>query len=285
MKGLIGVLILALFSQCKVFDNEVLVAGYVYIPGYRVETKADGSQGDSTSRISDVWVYTNGNIEGTFGFPALVPIQKNGNVEIAVDAGILKSGQANERMPYTLMTREYFPVNLKPNQVDTIFPVFKYVERNTYKLIEDFDQVGFRFSKYYTNPGDTIVYVSSGDSARTPGKNSGMILLSDSTTLFRLISNDAYSLNGTSPAFLELDYNTDITLYIGLVANTSTGNKVIPLYYAYPATGWRKVYIDLGLDIASLPSGTQYKIFIDVLRTQGSPRPRIILDNIKLIEG
>lgn len=285
MKGLIGVLILALFSQCKVFDNEVLVAGYVYIPGYRVETKADGSQGDSTSRISDVWVYTNGNIEGTFGFPALVPIQKNGSAEIAVDAGILKSGQANERMPYTLMTREYFPVNLKPNQVDTIFPVFKYVERNTYKLIEDFDQVGFRFSKYYTNPGDTIVYVSSGDSARTPGKNSGMILLSDSTTLFRLISNDAYSLNGTSPAFLELDYNTDITLYIGLVANTSTGNKVIPLYYAYPATGWRKVYIDLGLDIASLPSGTQYKIFIDVLRTQGSPRPRIILDNIKLIEG
>lgn len=276
---------MVLFSQCKVFDNEVTVAGYVYIPGYRVETKSDGSQGDSTSRLTDVWVYTDGNIEGTFGFPALVPIQKNGTVEIGVDAGILKTGQVNERIPYTLMTREYFSVNLKPNKVDTIFPVFKYLERNTYKLIEDFDQVGFRFSKYYTNPGDTIIYVSSGDSARSPGRNSGMILLSDSTTLFRLISNDAYTLNGSSPAFLELDYNTDITLYIGMVANTSTGNKVIPLYYAYPATGWRKVYIDLSLDIAPLPSGTQYKIFIDVLRTQGAPRPRIILDNIKLIEG
>jgi hypothetical protein len=280
------VLFAGLFSQCKVFDNEVLVPGYVYIPGYKFVTNADGSQGDSTSKITEAWVYTQGNLEGSFGFPALIPIQRNGTYEIGLDAGVQRSGQFSERKPNLLITREYFTVNLKPNTVDTIFPVFKYVTGTKFLMIEDFDNVGFRFTKYYSNPGDTIIAVNSGDSARTTGRNSGMIKLSDSTTLFRMISTDAYRLTGLNiPAMLEFDYNTDITLYIGLVANTATGNEVIPLYYAYPNKTWNKVYLDLSLDIGKLPSGTEYKIFIDILRPAGTATPRIFIDNIKLIEG
>ncbi len=284
---LIAIVLLAgLFSQCKVFDNEVLVPSYLYIPGYKFVTNADGSQGDSTSKITEAWVYTQGNLEGSFGFPALIPIQRNGTYEIGLDAGVQSSGQFSERKPNLLITREYFTRNLKPNTIDTVFPVFKYITGAKFLMIEDFDQIGFRFSKYYSNPGDTIITFNTGDSARTKGRNSGMIKLSDSTTLFRMISTDAYRLTGLNvPAMLEFDYNTDITLYIGLVANTVGGNQVIPLYYAYPNKAWNKVYLDLSLDIAKLPSGTEYKIFIDILRPAGTATPRIFIDNIKLIEG
>ncbi len=283
---IIATIFTSLFSQCKVFDNEVIVPSYVYIPSYKLETALDGSQGDSTSKIVDAWIYDNGSVVGSFGIPALIPIQKKGPVEIGVDAGILKTGQDYERMPNPLLTRTYFTIDAQPEKIDTIVPVFKYVPRAKFKFIEDFDRVGLRFTKFYSMPGDTIIYVNSGDSARTAGKNSGMIMLTDSTDYFRLITTDAYILTGLNlPSILELDYNSDVILYIGMFANISSGVKQIPLFNAFPTNGWNKVYINLTDEVAANPMNTEYKIYIDVYRTKGSPRPRIIIDNVKLIEG
>lgn len=283
---IIAAIFTSLFSQCKVFDNEVIVPSYVYIPSYKFETAIDGSQGDSTSKIVDAWVYENGSVVGSFGLPALIPIQKKGTVEIGIDAGILKTGQDYERMPNPLLTRAYFTIDAQPEKIDTIVPVFKYGPRTTFKFIEDFDRVGLRFTKFYTMPGDTIVYVNSGDSARTQGKNSGMILLTDSTDYFRLITTDPYILAGRNlPSMLEMDYNSDVILYIGMFANLATGVKQIPLFNAFPTNGWNKVYINLSDEVAANPNNTEYKIYIEVYRSKGSPRPRIIIDNVKLIEG
>ncbi len=277
---------LGLFSQCKVFDNEAIVPGYVYIGGYKMETAADGSQGDSTSKIVDGWVYENGSVVGSFGLPALIPIQKTGAVEIGIDAGILKTGQNYERIPNPLIARTYFSLNLKPNTIDTIFPVFKYVPRAKFKFIEDFDRVGLRFSKTYTMPGDTIIYVNSGPDARTQGQNSGKIMLTDSTDYFRLVTTDPYNLVGLNlPSMLELDYNSDVILYIGMFANVPGGVKQIPLYNAYPTNGWNKVYINTTDEVSLNPINTEYKVYIEVYRPIGSPRPKIIIDNVKLIEG
>lgn len=279
-------LALLLFSQCKVFDNEVVVPGYVYIPDYRFETNADGSQGDSTSKFTEVWVYSAGNLEGAFALPALIPIQRTGSFELSIDAGIQKSGQFYERLPYQLLNREYFNVNLSPNQIDTIRPVFRYSAGNKFVMVEDFDNIGFRFTRQYTSVNDTIIRVNNGDSARTPGKNSGMIVLDDSTTYFRMVTTDGYRLlGGNNPTVLELDYNTDVILYIGIAANGPGGVDMIPLYYAFPSKGWNKAYVDLSADIAKYPLNTEYKIYIDIRRDLGSPKPKIILDNIKLIEG
>lgn len=283
---IIAAIFTSLFSQCKVFDNEVIVPSYVYIPSYKFETAIDGSQGDSTSKIVDAWVYENGSVVGSFGLPALIPIQKKGTVEIGIDAGILKTGQDYERMPNPLLTRAYFTIDAQPEKIDTIVPVFKYAPRTQFKFIEDFDRVGLRFTKFYTMPGDTIVYVNSGDSARTQGKNSGMILLTDSTDYFRLITTDPYILAGRNlPSMLEMDYNSDVILYIGMFANLATGVKQIPLFNAFPTNGWNKVYINLSDEVAANPNNTEYKIYIEVYRSKGSPRPRIIIDNVKLIEG
>jgi len=275
-----------LLTQCKVFDNEVLVPGYIYVPSYTFSTPTDGSKGDSTSKFLDVWMYSNGNVEGGFGFPALIPIQANGNTVISLEAGISRSGQDRERLPYPLVARFNQTVNLKPNVVDTLKPVFSYYPDAQFKFIEDFDRIGFRFQLDFKQEGDTVIRFSN-DSARTPGKNSGMVYLTDSTDYFRMVTSEEYTLSRTSQVYLELDYWSDEIINVGLIAQTVNGTdvKVIPLVNLFPTITWNKVYVDLSKDIAVIPSAYRYKVYFEVKRPRGQPAPRIYFDNIKLIEG
>jgi hypothetical protein len=283
---ILGIVSLTL-SQCKVFDNDVIVPGYVYVPEYKFVTPGDNSQGDSSSKIVDVWIYNQGSLEGAIGFPALIPIAKNGPTEIGLDAGVLRTGQNNERIPYPLLTREYFTVDLKPNQVDTLRPVFKYNSSCVFKMVEDFDRAGFRFDYNLKLPGDTVLPIS-GDSAINKNKKSGLIRISAATDIFSLTTTEFYSLAGFgTPCFLELDYNTDAILFIGLIVkNGSSGDiTTVPVYNAFPTDGWKKAYIDLTQEVSAKPQGSTFKIYINVNKGAGTPSPKIILDNIKLIQG
>lgn len=279
--------LLFFLSGCKVFDNEVIVPGYVYIPSVKFETPGDNSKGDSTSKITDVWIYCNGSLEGTIGLPALIPINKNGSVEIGVDAGVLRTGQNNERIPYALATREYFKIELNPNQIDTLMPVFKYSPSVEFKMIEDFDGNGFRFDYTLKLAGDTVVPIT-GDSARNPKKKSGMVKIGTATDVFSLTSSEFYQLTGFgTPSFLEMDYLSDAILYVGLVVKDGRTGDIftVPVYNAFPTSTWNKVYIDLAQEVSARPQGSSFKVYINVKKGVGTPSPKIFLDNIKLIQG
>lgn len=277
----------SLLGGCKIFDNEVIVPGYVYIPHYRVVTPNDGSQGDSSSNIADMWVYSNGSLEGAIGLPTFIPIQKNGYTEIGIDAGVLKSGQDYERIPYPLLTREYFTINISPNGVDTLLPDFKYVASCQFKMIEDFDRVGFQFDYYRRLPGDTIELVKD-STALVFGKNSGSIKMSSATDEFSLRSTKSYDLNRLGgPIFLEMDYKSDAIIYIGMVAIAPfTGEEtIVPILNTYPTENWKKAYIELTPEVIVKASGTRFKIYINTIKNVGAKPPLLMLDNIKLIQG
>ncbi len=286
------ILILAgiVWSACKVFDNEVVVPAYIYVPSYTFQTRAEGpngNEGDSTSRFLDMWIFTKGNIEGGFGLPTLIPIQRQGLTEIGVDAGILRSGQNNERLPYPLVDRYFTTLNLQPGKVDTIIPTFKYVDGITFKMIEDFDRIGNRFEFNIRQEGDTLIRFT-GDSARNKERFSGRLILTDSSDFVRLVTVDEFNLNArVSPVYLEMDYNTDVILFVGLFVSDASGSTVrqVPLFNAFPTSGWNRVYIDLTKDITTLPLDNRYKLYIQLIRSKGSPMPNVMLDNIKLIEG
>lgn len=284
--GFVTILTLLLIG-CKVFDNEVIVPGYVYIPYYRFVTLSDGSQGDSSSNIDDMWVYSNGSLEGAIGLPTFIPIQKNGFTEIGIDAGVLKSGQDYERIPYPLLTREYFTVNMEPNGVDTLVPEFKYVASCQFKMIEDFDRIGFQFEYYRRLPGDTVELVKD-SSALVFGRNSGSVKMSAETDEFSLRSTKSYDLNRLGgPIFLEIDYKSDVILYIGMVAIApfTSEENIVPILNTYPTENWKKAYIELTPEVIAKASGTRFKIYINTIKSAGAKPPLIMLDNIKLIQG
>lgn len=275
-----------LLSGCKVFDNEVIVPGYVYIPSIKFETPGDNSKGDTTTKFTDVWIYSNGSLEGTIGLPALIPINRNGPVEIGIDAGVLRTGQNNERIPYPLVTREYFNIDLVPNKVDTLRPVFKYSPSAEIKMIEDFDGNGFRFDYTLKLAGDTVLPIT-GDSAVNRFKKSGLVKLGTATDIFSLTTSEFYQLPKIGSHFLEIDFYTQVTLFIGLVARDGRTQDIttVPLINASPTNEWNKVYIDLAQEVSKFSEGSSFKVYINVKKGAGTPSPKILLDNIKLIQG
>lgn len=290
LKIALYLLVAGCFAQCKVFDNEVLVPGYVYVPSYKLVTSSDGSQGDSISEYSDMWLYSQGDLEGAFPLPALIPVQKNGTYEIGIDAGVTRTGQSNERIPYPLLARYYQKVDLQPGKIDTIYPEFRYNSTNEFLLIEDFDNPGLRFSKYRAEAGDSIIKYN-GDGVRTPGKFSGKIELSANPTdvikEFMMITIDLFDLRRGERVFWEVDYNADVSLRFGFFAVDPSGQTTtVPLFYSNATDAkWKRVYIDLSEEVSVRTTGTRYRPFIQILRGPGAPKPNIMLDNIKLIRN
>lgn len=278
----------ALLGSCEFNDlDTVPVPSYIHIPRFTVSTASDGSQGDATHQIEDVWVYNDGKLLGTFGLPATIPIQKTGLTKLSFEAGVEKSGQDLERIPYPMIDPYRRDMNLLAERVDTIIPEFKYNPRAKTPLLEDFDNVGFRFTlnPLYTAQGDTFIRVNDA-TARTPGKNSGRLQLRSGSEVFQMYTTDEYELpNLNQPVFFEMDYKSNLQLVIGYYFSipnqgTSAPTEVIRLF---PTNGeWRKIYLSLNQETGRRPNGTKYKMYIGLFK-EPQTEADIMLDNIKLV--
>jgi hypothetical protein len=295
-------LVLTALAGCKVFDNEVIAPGYICIPSFTFETdNLPGdlvkNQGDSMNGFVDAWIYSNDNLEGTFGFPVkggldfarVIPIQHNGPTKISIDAGILRTGQSNERRPASFITRYNVNVNLKPGQVDTIRPVFRYGASCRFLLIEDFDQdAGILLTKKISQPGDSIIR-EGGSQARTPGKLSGRLKVQPNTSeypaelLIGTLNNFEYRRG--QQVYLELDYKTNIPLHVGVNVIDVDGNSVLVPIFLTNATGtWTRVYVDLSEELSVRGTGVRFWPYFRFYTQPGQTPPDVMLDNIKLIQ-
>jgi hypothetical protein len=221
------------------------------------------------------------------GLPSLLPVQKQGSTKITVDAGVIISGQDNQRTPYPLV-QSYIEIrDLKPGVIDTIVPVFKYLPNISAKFIEDYDRIGRSFKIYETFyvPGDTIRPVNDDHTLR-PGNFSGKVELAPSNQKMLLITNDEYELpGGGSPVYLEIDYNSNLPLDIGYYyQDPLTGANPQPqsVVQTYASNGWKKLYINLTNETAPRRDGTKYKIYIGIFN-ENNIAPSIYIDNIKLL--
>ncbi len=290
---LISMIICFAYPSCDMLQTDpVTVPAYIYVSNVSFHTinniNGDTLQGDSSFRFDDVWIFDGGVALGEIGFPALIPIQKSGLTEVAFDAGVLKSGQDDQRVIYPFTERQYFNRNLTTNKVDTFYPKFKYLSTTKFGFVEGFQSKnGFQFT-YNKYPGDTILYVPVTDNTKKNivlGATSGKIIMAPTSHSFEIESktfnkNELQPSPGTS-VYLELDYKSDVTIYIGL--NTSYAQKnSFSVLQTNPTTSWNKVYVCLDEDISVLPDGTTLSIYIGVINNTGIA-PNVFLDNIKLL--
>lgn len=78
------------FSGCGLNDNVAPVPTYLIIKDPKV-LKVN-STGEDTHKITDVWVYSDGQLQGIFPLPAKVPVISTGEEsEILILAGIRKT--------------------------------------------------------------------------------------------------------------------------------------------------------------------------------------------------
>lgn len=276
--------IFLLFLGCG--KKEVLVPGYILMGPPTLITKSDNSQGFPSALVEDYYVFHAGAFRGIYGLGAHVPIQGNGSTPIRLSSAIKYNGMAEQRAVYPFFTDYSTALNLKEGVVDTVRPVFSYLDNTVFPLIEDYEGSGLalEYNTQSKQAGDTLILDNSND-AWLPGKYSGKIQLNSAVpdSYLEMYSKVFSDWPRFTPFFLELDYKGNIPIVVGMYATTSFGEvSRFPMFILNPKDGWNKLYLDLETEINKRGPGIQYRIFLGFAKGN-TPNPVAWIDNLKVL--
>ncbi|HOV12628.1 MAG TPA: hypothetical protein PLL90_12785, partial [Bacteroidales bacterium] len=86
--AVVGCVMLFFNSACKKTD---LVPSYIHIDKIDLNTTYE-FDGSNSCKITDAWVYIDGDLQGIYELPATFPVLANGQHTIMVRAGIKLNG-------------------------------------------------------------------------------------------------------------------------------------------------------------------------------------------------
>lgn len=273
-----GFIMLLSCPSCKKTD---LVPSYIHIDKIDINTTYE-FDGTNSSKITDAWVYIDGDLQGVYELPTTFPVLAKGQHTVMVRAGIKLNGIAMSRAYYSFYRSWEATVELTAEQTDTLHPVVTYYE-NKVQWKEDFETAGMtllRFANSDTN------FIQTQDSTLVfEGASSGVAYLDATAPYLLSVSDQIYDIpQNQSPVFLELNYKTNVPLAIGLYAVLNTGlNNRIDVMVINPNTSWNKIYINLtpAANVSSNVAG--YKVFFESYKPENQASAEVLLDNIKLL--
>lgn len=231
-----------------------------------------------THKITDIWLYVDGNFQGIYPVGSVMPILGTGTSEIKMYAGIMNNGISATRIPYTFYDAYTFTGNFEAQQTYTIVPVFKY--RSGISAISDaFNGGGSNYM-----PGGDSSYAIISNPSLVWGGTGGSVFMSMSTAkpTSRILSSTTVTLpaNGKE-VYLELDYKCNQEITVGVICGGGVEERTAVTLRA--TNGWNKVYISLISVASTQPTYNYYKIFINAVKQSDVSTPLIYLDNIRLV--
>lgn len=284
-----GILIFTsfLFTGCYKFDGDQTVPAYLDIDTVGIKT-VYSEQGDNTSNITDVWVYTNDNLVGVFELPALLPVLQKGPNKLVIYPGIKLNGISSTRVPYPF----YQPIAynnfefVEDSVHDLSSLITEYYSSLVFAWMEDFEDPASSLDE--TSLSDTVIIRTEPGNPNTwiskNSEHSGAIYLTEERPIYSALSHNSYQLpKQGSPVVLEIDYKTDNYLSVGLLIQESGSLIKIPLVIINHSDVWNKIYINLGPNLSLHPNADSYKVLIEGGLEIEKSSAEIYLDNIKLI--
>ena len=236
--------------------------------------------GDNTSSyITDAWVYINGQLQGVYELPAKFPILQQGNTNIKVYAGIKNNGIASDRIIYPFYSADTINELLNINSTTEIYPTVN-IKDNIDEHLDDFE------STFSFNYDSGFKVESSGN-----GNNYGSLTLSDSDSIiiteinykdFPLIFNNVPQQG--SPTYLELDYKSNTLFLVGMYISTPNSPTIDrQLLLINPKEDWNKIYIDLTQSVSEAIGAETFSIYIKMQRDTNLDKNKLDFDNIRII--
>ena len=128
-------LILLFFNSCV---TENAVPAYIHVPAFSLTTKP--SEGTASEKITDAWVYVDGQINGVFQLPATLPIVEIGKHDLKIFPGVRNNGTRSNPVIYALYNAYSVNFDLKAGKIDTIRPFTTYFNNLNFALMEDFER-------------------------------------------------------------------------------------------------------------------------------------------------
>ncbi|NDC31697.1 MAG: hypothetical protein EBZ58_12365, partial [Bacteroidetes bacterium] len=215
-------------AGCKKFEKAP-IPSYIYVKKpFILNTANNNSQGDGSEKIVDVWVDVDGISIGSYGLPCQIPILKTGKVKLSLKAGIINSGQDEQRIIYPFYTTDTLTMDLQEEHVDTIIGKVNYVQGLQFPFIEDFSFISDKLIIAGKKTQDSILVLNDKNSWKE-NNNYGKIQFSDSTTLFMELRMNTPDVKGFdlpavgSRVYFEFDYRSNVDFYVGMITTNNSG--------------------------------------------------------------
>ncbi|MCX6232808.1 MAG: hypothetical protein NTZ33_14820 [Bacteroidetes bacterium] len=282
-----------LFAACDKFDNEQTIPAYIHIDKIILihNQIPINNEGSLSNRITDAWVYVDDHLIGAFELPATFPVLSKGKHNISIYPGIKMNGMSGTRVVYEFYNKIDIPgFNFIENTISTIDTSLTTTSYKSNVVIwgEDFEgsTAPVKFQKRPLS--DTNIIKTNMPSNVFEGGFSGQITIDATHSYFEIepIGDNFKLPKNSSPVFIELNYKTNNSFYVGLMAyqsgQTLPSNQIATISIR-PTTEWKKIYINLTPDLIDNYSYYSYKFFISGFKDEGVQTASIFLDNVKLV--
>ncbi|MEI6764914.1 MAG: hypothetical protein WCM76_04685 [Bacteroidota bacterium] len=280
IKYFFPLLLLLFLTSCDVINPDEPIPAYIQIDKIDVSTNPV-SEGSASSKITDAWVYVDGNLIGIFELPAKFPVLKEGEHDLIIKPGIKVNGISNTRAYYPFYKQYEATVTFVKGEVMSIHPVVTYYP-DMVNWVEDFEGGGQTIET--TSTDDTAMIKCSDPTQVFEGSYSGMVHLTASKPHFFGITMDEYVLPATgAPVFLEMNYKTNCKIYVGMYAYYQGNTTRIETIRLNEMPEWNKIYINLTETLQQQPNASGWKVYLDMYRPDSIDSPVAYFDNLKLV--
>lgn len=285
---LLSIFLLVLFYGCSKDALKAPDAYYLNINNVYTAVTSPSLQGTTSHKITDIWMYVNGNFKGAYPVGKMLPVVSYGPTKIMLYAGIKNNGISSTRIPY-----EFFnpiEIDTTANNGDIANRNLTYTYKSTAKFawIEDFEGFGtiggITMKKSSTNGADTGFSILNSDPRVFEGNKCILMSGFDFTGLTKVCqieSNAQFTLpTGGAPVYLELNYKCNQPFEVGVYGSLSNYRSVEMIN---TSTTWNKIYIHLSAQISTPPLSPAYGLYFRAVRTVQDVLPEIYIDNIKIV--
>lgn len=265
---------LFLSSSC---GKENVVPAYIHIPAFSLASKS--GEGTNAHKITDAWVYVDGQINGVFQMPVTLPIIELGQHELTVFAGIRNNGTKSNPVINPFLEVYTLKLNLTAGKIDTIRPTTAYIAKTQFKIMENFENGNMFTVNRDNNVALRFTTIDNGFEGK-----SGQIVLNKTNPVMEKASALKTPLSETAEhIYLEMHYKTDAPLLVGLVGSDNLSDLSTYKITLFPNKEWNKTYINFTNEVKDLQK-KDFQIVFRSLLPDSLSNAVILIDNIKLIQ-
>jgi hypothetical protein len=260
--------------------EENAVPAYLNLSPFTLVAK--GEEGTAQHKISDAWVYVDGQNIGIFELPATVPVVELGNRTIEIAPGIRNNGTRSNPIIYPMVS--FFRTTADFKAADTTRLALKtnYLSGLKFWVVENFESGNsLRVNREVGGTPPSVNIVSNG----FEGKGAEIKLTKNNPLMEKAIVTKAQLPDNAIATFLELHYKTESPLEVA-IWGTSSSNQVgitTAKIILRPNTDWNKTYLNLTQEAKDMRM-TDFQVVFRSLLPDTLQQATILLDNIKLIQ-
>lgn len=248
MNRLLYLLLLgALFwSSCNVINPEEEIPAYIYVEPF--EFTAGPDQGTNSSKITEVWLFVDGDYLGAYPLPSMIPLLEKGEKLVSLRPGIKENGIASQPEMYPAYAPFEVTLNLQANKIDTLRPETTYKSDLIFEFIEGFENDNHVF-RDISEEDEPFFSITTDDPFE--GDRCGLIKLDTSNFIVGASTLARFPnpvQNAFQRAYLEINFKSDVPVFWGLIGHES--NPTLPPKQLFNAGSgvseeWNKIYINL----------------------------------------